>query len=97
MTGARSNVALTTVSAFTATVHCVLCAAAAHASPQPDKTEPAEGAAVRVTDVPCANCSAHELPQLMPAGVLITVPDPLPRSATDRVDGPGGGGGGGGA
>ena len=40
--------------------------------------EPAEGVAVRTTGVPDAKVEVHVPPQLMPAGALVTVPDPAP-------------------
>jgi hypothetical protein len=45
---------------------------------QPVKTESADGVAVRVTIVPSLKNSEQSLPQLIPAGLLITVPLPLP-------------------
>jgi len=42
------------------------------------KTDPAEGSAVRVTTVPTAKLAAQAVPQLIPAGLLVTVPLPLP-------------------
>jgi hypothetical protein len=51
------------------------------------KVAPAEGVAVRVTAVPLLNDAEHVVPQLIPAGALVTVPDPAPArltvSATD--------------
>lgn len=48
----------------------------------PVKLEPSLGFAVNVTDVPVAKLALHVSPQLMPAGALVTVPDPLPESVT---------------
>jgi hypothetical protein len=45
---------------------------------QPVKDEPAAGAAVSVTDVPAVTDSVQSEPQLMPAGLLTTVPVPVP-------------------
>ena len=60
-----------------------------HSPPlQPSNTDPAAGVAVRVTVVPPANDAAHSLLlalQLMPAGLLVTWPPPLPFSITVRV------------
>jgi hypothetical protein len=45
---------------------------------QPAKVEFAEGVAVNVMDVPILNGALQAVPQLMPAGSLVTVPLPLP-------------------
>jgi len=45
---------------------------------QPAKVEPAAGAAVRVTRVPVVKEVEQVVPQLMPAGELVTVPPPAP-------------------
>jgi hypothetical protein len=45
--------------------------------------EVASGVAVSVTAVPLTNEAAQEVPQLMPAGVLVTVPDPVPARTTE--------------
>jgi hypothetical protein len=50
---------------------------------QPVKVEPFFGVAVRVTTVPLAYASEQSGPQLMPDGVLVTVPGP--DSAAVRV------------
>ena len=53
---------------------------------QPAKNEPpAAAVAVRVTVVPCANVAEHVAPQLIPAGVLVTVPEPVPDFVTART------------
>jgi hypothetical protein len=49
---------------------------------QPVKVEPAAVAAVSVTDVPLATLNEQVAPQVMPAGVLVTVPLPVPEAAT---------------
>lgn len=50
---------------------------------QPAKTEPgAAGDAVRVTDEPLLNDAEQVAPQLIPAGELVTVPEPVPASVT---------------
>jgi hypothetical protein len=48
------------------------------APPQPAKLEPAAGAAVSVTLVPWGNEAEQVAPQLIPPGLLVTVPWPLP-------------------
>jgi len=52
---------------------------------QPEKVEPAAGAAVKVTEVPLANAAAQVVPQAMPAGALVTVPLPAPLELTVSV------------
>ena len=49
---------------------------------QPVKVEPPEGVAVSVTLVPLVKLALHVLPQLIPAGLLVTVPLPVPFSVT---------------
>ena len=53
-----------------------------HAPVQPANTEFASGAAVSVTAVPVLKLAVHVLPQLIPAGELVTVPPPVPVSVT---------------
>jgi hypothetical protein len=53
---------------------------------QPVKVEPAAGAAVRVTIVPIENEAEQVVPQEMPAGLLVTVPPPLPDLETVNVE-----------
>jgi hypothetical protein len=55
------------------------------APPQPPNLEPAAGAAVKVTVVPCANWAEQLLPQSIPAGELVTVPEPVPALVTVSV------------
>jgi len=45
---------------------------------QPVNVEPAAGVAVRVTAVPLVKAAAHVVPQVIPAGALVTVPVPAP-------------------
>jgi hypothetical protein len=52
---------------------------------QPENIEPAAGVAVSVTKVPLLNEAEQVLPQLMPAGPLVTVPVPEPALATESV------------
>src|SRR5258705_12143977 len=53
--------------------------------PQPVKAEDAFGVAIRVTAVPLTKLAAHVAPQLMPAGLLVTVPEPAPAGETVRA------------
>ena len=45
---------------------------------QPTKDEPAAGVAVSMTTVPLANEATQLAPQSIPAGLLVTEPDPDP-------------------
>src|SRR2546425_8145241 len=45
---------------------------------QPVKVEPAAGVALKVTTVPLAKLAVHVAPQVMPTGLLVTVPEPVP-------------------
>ena len=53
-----------------------------HAPLQPAKTDPWAAAAVSVTVVPVLKFALQPLVQLMPAGLLVTVPLPPPIKAT---------------
>ena len=57
---------------------------------QPVNFEPEAGASVRVTAVPLLNGAEQVAPQLIPAGELVTVPEPEPLLVTVRVRGGGG-------
>ena len=48
------------------------------APPHPAKVEPSVAVGVRVTDVPSSKLALQSEPQLMPLGVLLTVPVPVP-------------------
>lgn len=79
------KVAVTAVAALTVTAHAPV---PEQAPLQLAKTEPAAGAAVRVTAVPWVTASEHVVPQLMPAGLLlVTVPVPVPFFVTVKVTG----------
>ena len=45
---------------------------------QPVKSELSSGFAFSVTDVPLANLALHTEPQLIPDGLLVTTPPPVP-------------------
>ena len=70
------NVAVTAVFAFTASVQVPV---PEQPPPlQPANTDPEDGVAVRVTTVPLENDLEQLEPQLMPEGLLVTVPVPVP-------------------
>jgi hypothetical protein len=48
--------------------------------------EPAAGVAVRVTAAPLVNAAEHVVPQEIPAGLLVTVPLPVPDRETVSVE-----------
>ena len=75
----RLNVAVTFLSAFIVT--CPFEVSPLH----PAKVEPASGVAVRVTAVPAVKLAPQVAPQSIPAGVLVTVPMPVPALVTVRV------------
>lgn len=76
---AELNVAETLVSAFMVTLHVEV---PLQAPDQPAKAALAAGAAVSVTAVPALNAARQVEPQLMPAGLLETVPEPVPEFVT---------------
>ena len=49
---------------------------------QPANVEPVLAVAVSVTSVPLANVALHVDAQLMPEGLLVTVPAPVPADRT---------------
>lgn len=82
VTGAAVNVAVTLVAALIGTMQDPV---PLQAPPQPAKVDPPEGAAVRVTATFAAIIALHVRPQLMPAGLLVTAPVPVPPRVTARV------------
>ena len=52
---------------------------------QPENSDPEAGEGVRMTAVPLAKLAVHDVPQLMPAGLLVTLPSPFPANSTDRT------------
>jgi hypothetical protein len=78
-----TNPAVTAVAAFSVTVQVPVPEQPPPV--QPEKVEPAAGVAVSVTAVPLANAAEHVAPQEMPAGLLVTVPEPAPALLTVRV------------
>jgi hypothetical protein len=76
------NVAVT---AFAALIVTVQVPVPGHpASLQPVKVEPVEGVAVSVTIIPWSYDSLQSPPQSIPAGLLVTPPEPLPPFVTVR-------------
>src|SRR5207253_2271241 len=65
----RLNVAVTDLAAVIVTEQVPV---PTQAPLQPAKVEPAAAAAVRVTTVPLRKLAEHVVPQLMPAGLLVT-------------------------
>jgi hypothetical protein len=51
----------------------------------PAKVDPAAGAAVNVTTVPSVKLAEHVDPQLIPEGLEVTVPLPVPARVTDSA------------
>src|SRR5574340_772359 len=87
-----TKVAVTVVSAFMATLQTPV---PAHALPlQPANAELAPATAVNCTLLPELKFAVQVAPQLMPAGVLVTVPLPAPAGVTVRANCGGGGGAG---
>jgi hypothetical protein len=76
------NVAVTEAFAFSVSTQLP---APLHAPPHPEKVEPAVGVAVNVTFVPSAKEALHVVPQLIPDGELVTVPEPVPAKVTVSV------------
>ena len=77
-----ANVAVTDFAALIGTVQVV--DVVLQAPLQRVKLEPAAGTAVSVTFVPWASVATQVAPQSMPAGLLVTVPLPVPALATVR-------------
>src|SRR6195952_3577163 len=84
-TGSSVNVAVTDLAALIDSVQVVV--APAQAPLQPVKLEPAAATAVSVTDAPLTKLNWHVAPHAMPAGLLETLPAPVPVVATVRCFG----------
>ena len=69
------NVAVADVAAFTSTVHVDL---PLQAPDHPANLAPDTGVAVSLTDVPLGKLALHVNPHLMPEGLLVIVPAPVP-------------------
>jgi hypothetical protein len=80
--GAVLKVALTDLAASIVTVQLPV---PLQAPPHPANTEPEAGVGVRVTEVPWAKLAEQVTPQLIPAGLLVRVPEPVPDLLTLRA------------
>ena len=79
--GMRSNVAVQLRAALIVTLPSVQSASPLH----PAKVEPDAGAGISVTVVPSSYISVQSPPQLIPVGLVVTVPEPVPVFDTVRV------------
>ena len=73
------NVAVTLVFAVTVMLHVLV---PLHAPDHPPNCELVPALAVSVTAVPLGNVPLHVCPQLIPAGLLVTLPLPPPAFVT---------------
>jgi hypothetical protein len=73
-----------TVTLLAASIVTVQLPVPAQAPLQPVKVEPVDELGVRVTLVPEVKLVLHVLPQSIPTGLLVTVPDPVPPGLTVR-------------
>src|ERR1700756_1587803 len=73
------KVAVTAVALLTVTVQVPV---PLHAPDHPENVKPVAGAAVSVTVLPLLKLPLQVWPQLMPAGLLVTVPVPPPAKVT---------------
>ena len=79
--GITSNVAVQLRAAFIVTLPSVQSAPPLH----PPNVEPPSGLGMRVTIVPSSYASVQSAPQVIPAGLVVTVPEPLPVFDTVRM------------
>jgi hypothetical protein len=82
----RSNRAATLLAASMVTVQAPV---PAQAPDHPAKSDPGSGCAFKETSVPWAKAAEQVLPQSMPAGLLLTTPEPAPcrETASGKVEG----------
>jgi hypothetical protein len=80
------NVAVTDVSAVSVRLHVPV---PVQPPDHPVNVKPVLGVAVRVTDAPLAKLALQVAPQLMPDGLLVTVPFPVPLLCTVSCTGGG--------
>ncbi len=83
VTGVVVNAASTLAAAFRVTLQLPV---PEHAPVQPVNVEPEVAVAVSVTLVPWLKLALQVAPQLMPAGVVATVPVPVPLRVTVRAN-----------
>lgn len=83
MTGAAENDAVTACAASTVTTH--VADVPEHLPVHPANTAPTAGSAVNVTRVPETKEWLHAVPQLIPAGVDVTLPCPTTVVDTENV------------
>jgi hypothetical protein len=77
------NVAVTVSAALIVTEHVPV---PVHPAPlHPANVDPVVAAAVSTTTCPLVKLAEHVAPQLIPAGLLVTVPVPVPASSTVRI------------
>jgi hypothetical protein len=86
---AAAKVAVTESAALRVTLQAAL---PVHAPLQPEKVLLVPGVSLSVTWLFCGKLAEHVVGQLIPAGVLVTVPVPDPAKVTDMVNVTGGGG-----
>ena len=79
--GITSNVAAQLRSTFIVTLPSVQSASPLH----PANVEPLAGVGMRLTAAPMSNASVQSLPQSTPAGLVVTVPEPVPFFDTVNV------------
>ena len=56
------------------------------APPHPAKVDPPAARVVKATVIPPGKFAEQVVPQLIPSGALITVPEPFPFSVSDKVN-----------
>jgi LEA14-like dessication related protein len=84
MTGGVRSLKVAPIVVFEFTVTVQVDDVPEHAPDQPENVEPEAGEAVRVTVVPEVTEIRQAVPQEMPSGELVTVPEPVPVLATER-------------
>jgi len=83
--GMSVKVAVTAVLASSVTVQAPVPGQLTPVPLQPAKSEPLLGVAFKVTWAPPAKLALQVAPQLIPEGLLVTVPVPVPAGITDSM------------